>query len=217
MRFFEHSFTICAGRSGGHILCYVIPGADAATEVGERQLNWVWYVSVSDGPELERLMRDKTGVLHESSVSAGMVPAVLISEVHATAARELHPCFAELVQRTPKPFIQAIIDVMVPRMAFGRVCLLGDAAFVLRPHPGAATAKAAADATALADALKAKPDDPPAALTTWETRQLKCGRALADLAVVTGGRSVEKLTSSATLSDMAERFRGVSPPSLPLE
>ncbi len=45
----------------------------------------------------------------------------------------------ELGQRTPEPFIQSIFDVVVPRMAFGRVCLLGDAAFVLRPHAAAAT------------------------------------------------------------------------------
>ena len=217
VRFFDHSFTICEGRSGGHILCYVIPGADAATEVGRRQLNWVWYVSVSNGPELDRLLRDKTGVLHESSVSAGMVPADLTAQMHATAARELHPCFVELVQRTPEPFIQAIIDVAVPRMAFGRVCLLGDAAFVLRPHPGAATAKAAADATALAEALMAELGDPRLVLTAWETRQLKHGRTLADQAVAVGRRSVEERTSSATLSDAAKRFRGVSPPSLPLE
>jgi 2,6-dihydroxypyridine 3-monooxygenase len=79
-----------------------------------------------------------------------MVSAELTAEVRAEAARELHPRFAELVQRTRDPFIQTIIDVAVPRMAIGRLCLLGDAAFVLRPHPAAATAKAAADATALA-------------------------------------------------------------------
>ena len=50
------------------------------------------------------------------------------------AARELNPCFVDLVQQTPDPFIQAIVDVVVPRMAFDRVCLVGDAAFVLRPR-----------------------------------------------------------------------------------
>ena len=92
---------------------------------------------------------------------SGMVPTGLIAEMHATAARELHPCFVELVQQTPDPFIQAIVDVVVPRMAFDRVCLVGDAAFVLRPHPAAATAKAAADAMALAEAIRANPDRSP--------------------------------------------------------
>jgi 2-polyprenyl-6-methoxyphenol hydroxylase-like FAD-dependent oxidoreductase len=215
MRFFDDTFTICKSRSGGHILCYVIPGADAGTDVGRRRLNWVWYVSVPSGPQLERLLRDKAGLLHESSVSAGMVPAPLIAEVHAVAARELHPSFVDLVQMTPDPFIQTITDVVVPRMSFGRVCLLGDAAFVLRPHPAAATAKAAEDAIELAEALIAVPNNPPVALKAWGTRQAEYGRVLADYAIAVGRRSVEQGGAFNTLSDMAECFRGVSPPSLP--
>ena len=38
---------------------------------------------------------------------------------------------------------------------FGRVALLGDAAFLARPHPGAGTTKAAIDAAHLADAVAA--------------------------------------------------------------
>jgi 2-polyprenyl-6-methoxyphenol hydroxylase and related FAD-dependent oxidoreductases len=37
-------------------------------------------------------------------------------------------------------------------MVFGRVALLGDAAFVARPHVGAGVTKAALDAASLADA-----------------------------------------------------------------
>jgi 2,6-dihydroxypyridine 3-monooxygenase len=70
-----------------------------------------------------------------------------------------------------------IFDVDVPRMAFGRVCLLGDAAFVARPHAAAGSAKAAADAWALADALTIHPD-PVAALDAWEPGQLALGRSL---------------------------------------
>ena len=49
------------------------------------------------------------------------------------AVRELNPCFVDLVQLTPDPFIQAIVDVVVPRMAFDRSALSA-AAFVLRPR-----------------------------------------------------------------------------------
>jgi 2-polyprenyl-6-methoxyphenol hydroxylase-like FAD-dependent oxidoreductase len=207
VRFFDQSFSICEGRSGGHILCYLIPGADCCTEEGRRRLNWVWYVRMPNGPALERLLIDKHGVLHEASVPIGMVPTELVVEVYATAARELHPCFVELVQRTSDPFIQAIVDVVVPHMAFGRLCLLGDAAFALRPHPAAATAKAAADATALATALAAAPADPPA----WESKQLAYGQSLSDQAIAVGRRSVEERASSRTMADVVERFRGISP------
>jgi len=216
VRFFDETFTICEGRSGGHILCYFIPGAKAATEHGARQLNWVWYVRVPDGPELKMLLIDKNGVPQEASVAMCMVPTERVAEVHALAARELHPRFVELVQRTHDPFIQTIIDVAVPRMALGRVCLVGDAAFVLRPHPAAATAKAAADAMALAAALKSHPDDPPAALREWEPRQLDYGTSLARLATMVGKRSVELSSASRDQADLAERFREIAPV-LPLE
>jgi 2-polyprenyl-6-methoxyphenol hydroxylase-like FAD-dependent oxidoreductase len=203
VRFFDQSFTICEGRSGGHILCYFIPGAKAATEHGARQLNWVWYVRVPDGPELKMLLIDKNGVSQEASVTVGMVPTERVAEVHALAARELHPRFVELVQRTHDPFIQAIIDVAVPRMALGRVCLVGDAAFVLRPHPPAATAKAAADAMALAAALKSHPDDPPAALREWEARQLDYGTSLARLATMVGKRTETEVLAGVILLKLA--------------
>jgi 2-polyprenyl-6-methoxyphenol hydroxylase-like FAD-dependent oxidoreductase len=173
----------------------------------------VWYVNIPDGPELKRLLTDQTGELHEGSVPAGMVPAWLAAELHAAAARELHPRFVELVQGTSDPFMQVIFDVVVPRMVFGRVCLLGDAAFVLRPHAAAATAKAAADAMNLAAALADAPRDPDSALWVWETRQVEYGRRLMDHSVALGRRSVEHDGThrlAPTLRDAAERFSGIA-------
>ena len=95
-------------------------------------------------------------------------------------------------------------------MVFGRVCLLGDEAFVLRPHAGAATAKAAADAAALADALAANPADPDAALWAWETRRLQHGRGL----VALGRRTVRPPAAArplgARLRDLDERFAALA-------
>ena len=81
-RFFDRSFTCCEARSGGHILCYFIPGDGATTRPGQRQLNWVWYVPVPPGPELNRLLTDRTGKMHGASVPAGMVPSALTIELH---------------------------------------------------------------------------------------------------------------------------------------
>lgn len=212
VRFLDASFTVCAGRSGGHILCYLIPGPGAAIQPGRRRLNWVWYVSTPAGPGLERLLTDRTGERHAASVPAGLVPAALVAEVHVAATRELHRHLAELVRATPDPFVQAIVDVAVPRMAFGRACLIGDAAFVVRPHAAAATAKAAADATALADALSAAdPDAPDAALRAWEARRLEHGRGLVEHGVALGRRTVGPPDAGCdrhppTLREVAERF-----------
>ncbi len=62
-------------------------------------------------------------------------------------------------------------------MAFGRCCLIGDAAVVLRPHIGVGTAKAADDAWQLGSALLgATAQYVPARLRAWETQQLPMAR-----------------------------------------
>jgi 2,6-dihydroxypyridine 3-monooxygenase len=52
---------------------------------------------------------------------------------------------------TNQQAFHTIYDLSVPRMAFGRVCILGDAAFVSRPHTAAGLSKAATNAVALAN------------------------------------------------------------------
>ena len=94
------------------------------------------------------------------------------------ARRILPPPFLRLVEATAEPFVQTIHDLAVPRMAFGRVCLTGDAAFVPRPHTAASTAKAAANALALADCLTAAGGDVVEALRRWEPGQLAYGQQL---------------------------------------
>ena len=158
-------------RPAGHVLSYPIPG-----EPGDRLLNFVWYRNVS--PEgLRALMTDRDGTLRDLSVPSGLVRAEPVAELRAAAAG-LPPALAELVGNAPDPFVQQIVDVVVPKMAFGSHCLLGDAAFVARPHAAAGTAKAASDAWALHDALATHRDDVGAALSAWELPQLQVGSRL---------------------------------------
>jgi len=63
-------------------------------------------------------------------------------------------------------------------MAFGRTCLLGDAAFAVRPHAAAGTAKAAEDGWVLGEELRNARGDVPAALDSWQRRQLRLGADL---------------------------------------
>ena len=46
------------------------------------------------------------------------------------------PQVAEIFERDPRPFFQPIFNLDTSRIVFGRVALLGDAAFLMRPHPG---------------------------------------------------------------------------------
>ena len=155
-----------------HVLSYEIPAAESAG----RSMNWVWYRNVPDGPPLEALLIDRAGTRHGLSLPAGAVGEEQLDELR-TAAGDLPPVFKDLIRATPEPFVQVIVDLEVPAMVRGRVCLVGDAAFALRPHIAAGTAKAAADARALAQAIEAAGGDVPAALRVWEPGQLALGRA----------------------------------------
>jgi 2,6-dihydroxypyridine 3-monooxygenase len=155
-----------------HVLAYEIPDADGPG----RSMNWVWYRNVPDGEPLSALLTDRRGETHDLSLPAGGVRDEHLDELRA-AAGDLPAAFADLVRATPEPFVQVIVDLEVPAMVRGRVCLVGDAAFALRPHIAAGTAKAAADAGALAEAIRAAAGDVPAALRAWEPDQLALGRA----------------------------------------
>jgi 2,6-dihydroxypyridine 3-monooxygenase len=163
--------------ANSHILAYPIPGPDGSVAVGERLVNFVWYRNYLDNGDLDDVLTDETGQRRETSVPPGAVPARHVAELRAVARARLPAPIARVVESVERPFVQVIYDIEVPRMAFGRVCLLGDAAFVVRPHAAAGTAKAAADAWALAEAI-GRERDVPAALARWEIEQLALGAQL---------------------------------------
>ena len=132
----------------GHLLAYPIPGPS-----GSVLFNWLWYQNIAAGDRLTDLLTDRNGVRAELAVPAGSVQTRHVEQLHSSAA-DLPAPLAEVIQRTAEPFIQVIVDLEVPRMAFGRSCLIGDAAFALRPHIGVGTAKAADDAWQLGTALQ---------------------------------------------------------------
>jgi 2,6-dihydroxypyridine 3-monooxygenase len=172
-----------------HILIYPIPALDGSVEPGRRLVNFVWYRNYAEGEELDDLMTGEDGARHGLTLPPGAAREAHLRELRAFATTHLAPQFAEVVHLTEFPFVQVIFDIEVDRMAFGRVCLLGDAAFALRPHAAAGTAKAAADAWALAEALAATRGDVEAALPEWERQQLTLGRAVLERARRNGNRS----------------------------
>ena len=161
-----------------HILCYLIPGSDGSLLPGRRRLNWVWYVNAATGLELDHVLTDSSGRRRQFSVPQGMVGSEMLDQLHLRSRSILPPIFCRLVEATQEPFVQTIHDLAVPQMAFGRVCLTGDAAFVPRPHTAFSTAKAAANAMTLADALTISKGDVVAAIERWEPGQLDLGKRL---------------------------------------
>lgn len=136
------------------IIGYPVAGAEQDTRPGQRAYNFVWYRPVAEGPALDALLTDDEGVLHAQGIPPHKVSARHIAAVREDARRLLAPQFAEVLQVTERPFFQPIHDLASPRLHDGGVVLLGDAAFVARPHLGFGVTKAAEDAVALADALR---------------------------------------------------------------
>jgi 2,6-dihydroxypyridine 3-monooxygenase len=174
--------------ANSHILIYPIPGPDGSVEPGERLMNFVWYRNYDEGGDLEDLLTDDTGQRRDVSVPPGALAERHVAEMRAEARARLPEPMAAVVCAVAQPFLQVIYDVEVPRMAFGRVCLLGDAAFVVRPHAAAGTAKAAADAWALAAAVE-RDGDVASALAAWEPGQLALGAQLLERTRRIGRRS----------------------------
>jgi len=67
-------------------------------------------------------------------------------------------------------------------------CLLGDAAFVVRPHTAGATAKAASDSMLLAEALARSGGDVIRALSDFQSAQVRYGHELDRYGVALGDR-----------------------------
>ncbi|MEM9979970.1 MAG: hypothetical protein AAF808_20275, partial [Cyanobacteria bacterium P01_D01_bin.2] len=112
------------------------------------------------------------------SIPPGMMAPAIETEMRTYANQVLVEPFQKLVEVTKEPFVQSILDLGVPQMVFDRMALVGDAAFIPRPHTAASTAKAAANAIALADALATHNHDIPKALKAWEVEQLGLGESL---------------------------------------
>ncbi len=161
-----------------HILQYVIPGDRESLIPGQRRFNWVWYVNYDETTELPRILTDKNGKRRDYSIPPGAIAPSVEQEMRLYADTVLAPPFQKLVAATPEPFVQAILDLGVPQMTSGRVALVGDAAFIPRPHTAASTAKAAANAIFLAEALVKYDRDVIKALSAWQPSQLAYGRQL---------------------------------------
>ncbi|WP_250122628.1 FAD binding domain-containing protein [Chroococcidiopsis sp. CCMEE 29] len=172
-----------------HILQYVIPGENESLVPGERRFNWVWYVNYDEATELPRILTDKENKRRDYSIPPGMLAPAVEQEMRSYADTVLAPPFQKLVAATQEPFVQGILDLGVPQMTFGRVALVGDAAFIPRPHTAASTAKAAANAIALADALVKHNHNVIKALPAWEPSQLAYGRQLVASGQQLGDRS----------------------------
>jgi 2-polyprenyl-6-methoxyphenol hydroxylase-like FAD-dependent oxidoreductase len=166
---------------GEQFLGYPVAGPDNDLRPGHRRYNVVWYRPADETAELPRLLTDESGVTHAISIPPPLIRRDAIADMRAAAERLLGPQFRAIVRLMAEPILQPIYDLESSRMAFGRIAIMGDAAFVARPHVAAGVSKAADDAVALAEALSAG-DGVAAALRRFEERRLPVNRRIIERA-----------------------------------
>ena len=178
--------------SGSHILGFLVAGPHAETIPGSRRYNWVWYRPAAGEKARAAVFTDSAGRVHPYSLPPGSVPRAARAVTIADAARLLPTSLAAAVAATEQPFAQGVFDYETPLMANGRMVLIGDAAFVARPHTAMGVAKAAGDAMALVAHLSRKPIVE--ALRAFHEERLPVGASI----VAYGRRLGEMLTTKAS-------------------
>ena len=189
---------------GEQMLGYPVAGAANTTQRGHRRYNFVWYRPAEEGA-LSDLLTDQSGYTHEMSIPPPLIRPEVVARMLGDADTLLAPQFAEIVRLTQQPFFQPIYDVESPQLVFGRAVLVGDAAFVARPHVGMGVAKAGGDAAALTDALR-NSDNIAAALRQYEAARVGFGAAVIARARHLGAYMQAQIKTAAE-RQMAERYR----------
>ena len=167
-------FGFCLPEDGGEVIGYPIAGSDNNLAEGHRRYNWVWYRVVKSS-DLKDMLTDETGVTHDISIPPPLVRRDIIESLRADAHKYLAPQFAQILDHVKAPFFTPIYDHASPSMISGRAAMVGDSAFVARPHIGAGVTKAAEDAHALAKCLGAA-QTIEAGLTAYNDARLEADR-----------------------------------------
>ncbi|MFM0397324.1 FAD binding domain-containing protein [Paraburkholderia phytofirmans] len=187
------------------ILGYPVAGQGNSTTPGERRYNFVWYRATSEDVQLPNLLTDESGKRWEGGIPPTLIRREVLADMEDAALTLLAPQFGEVVAKATQPLFQPIFDLEVRQMAFGRIALLGDAAFVARPHCGMGVTKAASDAMALVKALAAHTGVQDA-LADYSHERTQVGAAIVQHARHLGAYMQAQLKNE-TDREMAERYR----------
>ncbi len=188
-------FTFCL-PPGEQMLGYLVPGPGHDLTPGRRSYNFVWYRPADADGALPKLLTDRTGTHHATAIPPHAIAPDVVAQMRADANRILAPWFKAVVAETAQPFLQPIYDLASPYMHRGRIALIGDAAFVVRPHVGAGVVKAADDAAALAAALAITGPESPAAIAAFSAERTAVGNRM-----ITQARKLGSYLTSTFASD----------------
>ena len=161
--------------NGEQMLGYPVAGPGNDTRPGKRRYNFVWYRPASEDGELVNLLTDADGHHYPTGIPPLKVSWKHIAEMRSIARKILAPQYAEILEKTASPFLQAIYDVRSEQIVFDRIALMGDAAFVGRPHVGMGVTKAGDEAMVIARHI-AQLGTTPAALAAYSRERLQLGQ-----------------------------------------
>jgi 2-polyprenyl-6-methoxyphenol hydroxylase-like FAD-dependent oxidoreductase len=161
--------------NGEQMLGYPVAGSGNDTRPGKRRYNFVWYRPASEHEELVSLLTDDDGHHYPTGIPPLKVSWRHIAHMRKVAQEILAPQYAEILEKTAAPFLQAIYDVRSEQIVFDRIALMGDAAFVGRPHVGMGVTKAGDEAMVIAKHIAAL-GATPAALKAYSDERLKLGQ-----------------------------------------
>jgi 2-polyprenyl-6-methoxyphenol hydroxylase-like FAD-dependent oxidoreductase len=189
------------------MIAYPIAGKNNTVEPGQRRYNFVWYRPADEATTLRDMVTDASGKCWPEGIPPPLIQAHHLADARAAARQVLAPQFAEMIEKTEQLFFQPVFDLESTQLAFGRIVLLGDAAFVARPHVGMGVTKAAEDAMALAQALAAS-HDVSTALEHYQTTRLASGKQIVARARALGAYMQAQISTPHERA-MAEKYRSV--------
>jgi 2-polyprenyl-6-methoxyphenol hydroxylase-like FAD-dependent oxidoreductase len=187
------------------MIAYPVAGKNNTVELGKRRYNFVWYRPADESTTLRDMVTDATGKRWPDGIPPPLIRPELLALTRQAARDVLAPQFAEMVEKTESLFFQPIFDLESRQLAFGRVVLLGDAAFVARPHCGMGVTKAAGDAVELVKAL-ADGADIVAALKAYEKLRVQFGEFIVEHARALGAYMQAQIRTPHE-REMAEKYR----------
>lgn len=192
--------------SGEQCLGYPVAGEANDMRPGFRRYNIVWYRPADKQVELQRLLTDIDGQNNGISIAPHRIRQEVIDDMRLDAERLLAPQFADAVLKAETPFIQPIYDLSVAAMVHDRVAIIGDAAFVARPHVGMGVTKAADDALALVKCVSSH-GDINAALAAYAAERHPVGQHVVAHARMLGCYLGDLSGKTDEERQLAERFR----------
>ena len=187
------------------MIAYPVAGKNNTVEPGKRRYNFVWYRPADEATTLRDMVTDASGKIWPDGIPPPLIQAHHLAHARTAARQVLAPQFAEMIEKTEHLFFQPVFDLESNQLAFGRIALLGDAAFVARPHVGMGVTKAAEDARSLVREL-AVHDDLSTALDQYQTARLTSGKYIVARARGLGAYMQAQISTPHERA-MAEKYR----------